>query len=205
MEALDYSDQFKTNEEYFIPKSLIYEMSKGQAIYYKGYKNILKDNKAKGDFMGSSYLQAIVIMAVIKHLLLNLPDTYQILTNEIGVIHEKGNWRALDIAIYKKEALKGIPLENKYLSIPPETAIEIDTKADIDKFGSAMDYVYEKTDDLLDFGIKKVIWIFTNSKKIMTASPDQKWTITGWNESFTVIEGININIQNLVKQETNNV
>ena len=95
-----------------------------------------------------------------KYLLMKLPNSYQIFTNELGVIHQEGSWRLLDIAIYRKKDLQDVRLENKYLKVPPEVAIEIDTKADIEQFTSAMDYVFEKTDDLLNFGVKKVIWIF---------------------------------------------
>src|SRR3990170_3139029 len=97
-----------------------------------------------------------IISEVKKYLLMKLPNSYQIFTNELGVIHQEGSWRLLDIAIYRKKDLQDVRLENKYLKVPPEVAIEIDTKADIEQFTSAMDYVFEKTDDLLNFGVKKV-------------------------------------------------
>ena len=200
MEALELTNNERIDRP-IIPKALIYEMSKGEAIYYRDYKEFLKGNKTTEELMGSSYLQVVIITAIIKYLFSHLPDIYQVFTNELGVIHKKGNWRALDIAVYKKEALKDVLLENKYLNIPPEAAIEIDTKADTEKFTSAMDYVYEKTDDLLDFGVKKVIWIFTSSRKIMIASPGEKWVITGWEDSFSIIENITINIQELINKE----
>ncbi len=197
IQASEFSEDRKQAE---IPKAMIYEISKGKPIYYRGYKNCLNGRKSIEELMGSSYLQAFIITAVLKHLLVNLPDTYQVFTNELGVIYEKGNWRALDIAVYKKEALKDVPLENKYLRIPPELVIEIDTKADTENFTTTMDYVYEKTDDLLNFGVKKVIWVFTSSKKIMVASSGEKWVITDWSESVSVIENITINLEKMVKE-----
>ena len=43
--------------------------------------------------------------------------------------------------------------------------IEVDTKADLRKFENPQDYFHRKTQDLLDSGVKKVIWIFTKEKK----------------------------------------
>ena len=149
----------------------------------------------------SGYLQVFVIMAIIKHLLAELPNAYQVFTNEIGVILNKGDWRALDIAIYRKDALKDVPLENKYLKIPPEVAIEIDTKADLENFTTAMDYVHEKTDDLLAFGVQKVIWVFTNSRKVMVAGGGGKWVTMGWDESVQVMEGMELHLAKMVHEK----
>ncbi len=47
---------------------------------------------------------------------------------------------------------------------------------------------------------KKVIWVFTSSKKIMVASSGEKWVITDWSESVSVIENITINLEKMVKE-----
>lgn len=182
-----------------IPDALVYEMSGGTPIYYYGYKSCLNGNAPPEELMGSGYLQVFVIMAIIKRLLSELPEDCQVFTNEMGVVLKKDNWRALDIAIYRKDALKHIPLENKYLHIPPEVAIEIDTKADLKNFTTAMDYVYEKTDDLLDFGVQKVIWVFTRSKKTMIAAKGEPWITIGWDETVQVMAGVALNLAELTK------
>ncbi len=183
-----------------VPDVLVYEMSCGTPIYYHGYKACLNGDKSMEELMGSGYLQVFLIMAIIKQLLAELPNAYQVFTNEIGLILKKGDWRALDIAIYRKDALKDVPLENKYLQIPPEIAIEIDTKADLENFTTAMDYVHEKTDDLLAFGIRKVIWIFTNSRKVMVAGGGEKWVTMGWDEPVQVMKDIKLNLADMVQK-----
>lgn len=183
-----------------VPEALVYEMSGGTPIYYNGYKAYLNGHKTMEELMGRGYLQVFLIMAIIKRLLAELPDAYQVFTNEIGVILKKGDWRSLDIAIYRKDALKSVPLENKYLQIPPEIAIEIDTKADMENFTTAMDYVYEKTDDLLAFGVRKVIWIFTSSRKVLVAGGGEKWVTVGWDESVQVMETIQLNLKDMVQE-----
>jgi hypothetical protein len=48
--------------------------------------------------------------------------------------------------------------------------IEVDIKADTeDEEKDSFNYVNKKTEELLAFGIKKVIWIFTDSEKVLLA------------------------------------
>lgn len=200
MQPFEYPSA-EARKEPCVPDALIYEISRGTPIYYHGYKAYLSGDKTMEELMGGGYLQVFVIMAIIKHLLAELPNAYQVFTNEIGVILNKGDWRALDIAIYRKDALKDVPLENKYLQIPPEVAIEIDTKADLENFTTSMDYVHEKTDDLLEFGVQKVIWIFTNSRKVMVAGGGGKWVTMGWDESVQVMEGVELHLAKMVHEK----
>ena len=90
--------------------------------------------------MGSSFLQSLIISRLIRFLLTCLPEVYEVLTNELGLQFSKKHWRAADIAIYQKERLRNIPLQNTYLEIPPKIVFEIDTKADIEQFTTPLDY-----------------------------------------------------------------
>lgn len=182
-----------------IPQGLVYEIAKDRPLYYQGYKDYLNGNKSLEELMGSSYLQSFLIMAILKHLLTHLPESYQILTNELGIVYGEGDRRALDIAIYRKENLNGIPLDNKYLKVPPKVVIEVDTKADLGAFNTPMDYVYEKTDDLLKFGVEKVIWIFTAVRKVMIANQQERWIITNWSDPTPVIDNITILLEKMIE------
>ncbi len=73
--------------------------------------------------------------------------------------------------------MKPYLLEDKLIPVPPKVVIEIDTKADLSKYCCLEEYVQEKTQDLLDAGVEKVIWIFTKTKKVMIAERDKKWVI----------------------------
>lgn len=181
-----------------IPPWLVYEIAENRPIYYQGYKDYLDKDKYSEEIMGSSYLQSFLIINILKFLMMQLPDKYQILANELGVIYKQGDRRALDIAIYRKENLKDIPLDNKYLKIPPDVVIEIDAKADIEAFNTPIDYVYQKTDDLLEFGVEKVIWIFTAVKKVMIAAQNERWLITHWNDPIPVVGNIVIHLESMM-------
>lgn len=182
-----------------IPKSLIYEMVDGKPIYYRGYQDYLSGEKQLEELMGSSFIQSMIVTRLVIALG-NLLDSkkYEILTNELGLQFKNKSWRAADIAICRKEDLHTVALDNKYLSIPPQVVIEIDTKADLSEVPDSFSYYQKKTDQLLDFGVEKVIWIFTDTKKVMVAEPNQNWQIIPWEKEVQVLDDIVITIQQLV-------
>lgn len=183
-----------------IPKYLIYETINNKHYYYNGYKEIVKNTKKQENIMGSSALQALIISTILRFLYKNLSEEdYEIVTNEAGLHIDKGDNLATDIGIYKTKALTSEKIDDKYLSIPPEVVIEIDTK--IDTQNDAMSYFYLKTEKLLNFGVEKVIWITSKSKKIMIATNnDKEWKILNWQEKIEIIDGISLSITDLLKQ-----
>jgi Uma2 family endonuclease len=182
-----------------VPTHLIYEMADGP-IYYQGYQDVLHDIKKAEEIMGSSFLQSFLISLLIRFLIQHLPETYIVLTNELGLQLPGGKWRAADIAIYHQEQLQGIPLHNHYIDIAPQVVIEVDTQADLTQFSTPMDYYYTKTDALLDFGVNKVIWIFTDARKVMVAEKERDWITRSWDSSVDVLNGIAVNPAQLIKQ-----
>lgn len=43
-------------------------------------------------------------------------------------------------------------------------------------------YIKRKTDILLDFGTKKIIWIFTATQQVIVAEKDKDWLWINWNK-----------------------
>ncbi|WP_457623715.1 hypothetical protein [Persephonella sp.] len=107
----------------------------------------------------------------------------------------------LDIAIFNKKKLLKEGLTDRYTKTPPEVVIEVDTKADLRKYGDMLSYMKEKTQDLLNAGVKKVIWYTTDDKKVMVAEKNKRWFITDWNDTINVIDDIDLNIEDLLKKE----
>jgi len=186
-----------------VPKELIYEMRHGKPIYYRDYDKVLSGEKTLEEVMGSSFLQSWLVMIIAGYIYNLLDKTkYLVLTNELGFKFAPRSWRNLDIAIFKKEKIKQyIEMEyNQYVPIAPEVVIEIDTKADLRKFSSPIDYFVEKTEDLLQADVQKVIWLFTKVKKIWVAEKGKDWRLKNWNEDIEVIEGITINVQKMLEE-----
>ncbi|GAB4026533.1 hypothetical protein [Spirosoma koreense] len=168
-------------------KSLVYEMWDGKPVYYAGYEDVLRGIKTVEQVMSSSLQQGIIIARLVGYIINAIDlDEYVIATNEVGVQFKKGDWRACDIVIFEQKALKGAD-ETKYAWVPPKIAIEIDTKAALNHVDSEFDYYEQKTTKLLQFGVEKVIWLFTKSRKVMMAEPDKDWLIRDWSQVVEVL------------------
>ncbi len=186
-----------------IPKELIYEMRHGNPIYYRDYDKVLSKEKTLEEVMGSSKIQAWLV-GIILSFLYSIVDKrkYIILTNEAGFKFAPKSWRNLDIAVFNRQELLKEGIDDKYVKTPPELVIEVDTKADLRKYGDFMNYMVEKTQDLLNAGVKKVVWIITKDKKIMVAESGKRWFITDWDDTIELIEGISLNLEELIKYES---
>ena len=187
-----------TPETLNIPKILIYEEDEGKPIYYKGYKKVLSGELNIEFIMGSSLYQSHIISRIFLFLGKHLDENeYELLVSELGLQLAPNNTRASDIAIYKKEIIRNFLTDKKYSSLPPEIIFEIDIKADLEESGS-QGYVNIKTQQLLDWGVKKIIWIETASRKVIIATPDAPWLIINWTTDIEIIDNLKLNLAQLL-------
>lgn len=180
-----------------IPSYLIYEMDDGVPIYYKGYFEVLAGEKDFEEIIGNTSLQAWLkgeLSYFIKNL---LPVEYIMTTGELGLQIEKSTSRVVNIAIFKKE---NFVLSNQYSAHPPEIAIEIDTKADLNSTGAAIKYYQRKNKQLFEFGVKKIIWIFTEVQAVQVLEVEGKEQEFEWAEDIPVMENVSFNLQQIMDQ-----
>ena len=205
MGTLQAEHKKKETQRKKIPKGLIYEMRYGKPIYYRDYDKVLEGEKSLEEVMGSSKLQVFIISIILNFLFKNLDSRkYIIATNEAGFQWAPRSWRNLDVAIFDREKLLKEGINNKYAKTPPEVVIEIDTKADLRKHGDFMNYQREKTQDLLDAGVKKVIWYTTFDKKVMVAEKDKPWIITDWDYEIEILDNLKFNLGENLKKDFEN-
>lgn len=182
-----------------LPQHLVYEVMDGKPIPYRGFQDVLDNTKTLEDIMGSSGLQSFIITDVLLRFLFNcLPEEYAVMSNEAGLHLGKNNNLSTDIGIYTVDALQPEKLTDKYLNIPPLVAIEVDTKADMSQFNHPHDYLYQKTNKLLEFGTERVIWIATASKKVTVATAGQDWITSDWDKSITILPDLTCNLAELL-------
>ncbi|RUM29419.1 MAG: Uma2 family endonuclease [Aquifex sp.] len=177
--------------------TLIYEKVKGKPIYYRNYEKVLKGELSPEAIMGSSDLHAFLVF-IISFLIGKEIDLgkYIVATGELGFYTSEDSFRLLDIAIFEKEKFK---FSGGYTKTPPKVTIEIDTKADLKDYASVENYAFEKTQELIDAGVEKVIWIFTKPKKVMIAEKGKKWIVQNWKDDFEVIDKIKVNLNEILK------
>lgn len=193
--------KFSKNLVKEIPEFLIYEKMDGKAIYYRDYQKVLNGEIDFEGIMGVSSLQAFIIEYVVGELLTKLDrKQYRVFFNEIGIHLDHRNNISHDIAIFEKSVLPANKISTNYADVPCKLAIEIDIKADLGN-EKHFDYIQKKTQKTLDFGTEKVIWIFSNSQQITLAEKDKTWQTLNWNEDIVLIEDIQVNIAQFLKEE----
>ena len=183
-----------------VPDSLVYEVLGRRMLYYKGYKDVVAGLKTPEEVMGCSDIQALVVSTLHGHLY-GLIDrkTYQLTTNESGLTIPKVGRLANDIAIFNRDSIT--ELRGKYFRVPPKIVIEVDVKADIslDVYPAGeQDYVFDKTDKLLAFGVERVVWFTTKSKKTFIATKDDKWVVQTWDDDVLIMDGCVLNLAQLL-------
>jgi Uma2 family endonuclease len=183
-----------------IPSYLIYETLNGRPLYRKGYKEVIGGRKTPGEIMGCSDLQAIIVSAL--HLYLGSSinrKAYWLFTNEPGLHIQLGDNLSNDIAIYEKEK---VTIKGKFFDVAPKVVVEVDIKIDTEAFpAKEQDYIYEKTQAMLDFGTERVIWITSKSRKIFVATQGENWLTLKWDATIPVLDGITMNVAAILTEE----
>lgn len=179
-----------------IPEQLIYEMTDGVPVYYRGYQGYLHGEKEIAQIMGSSKIQAYLIAELVFLLRGFLGKEYHVFTNKIGILLKEKTWRAADIAVIHQDQVTD--LDSTYLDVPPQLVMEIDTKADWSGIEDPLSYYQKKTDELLDFGVEKVIWIFSETEKVMLAEQHRPWITVSWEVEIDLLPGLPCTISSLL-------
>ena len=181
-------------------KILTYEKVNGRPIYYRNYKKVLKGELLPEAVRTRTVIQAFLLTQIMFSLIETLgTKRYLTLPGELRFYYKKNSWRSIDIGVFERKKFEPFILSDKPLTVAPKVVVQIDTKADLSKYSSLEEYAYEKTQDLLDAGVEKVIWIFTKTKKVMEAEKGKDWIVHGWDKDIEIMKGIKVNIEKLIK------
>lgn len=192
----------KTAPRRGVPPALVYEQWNGKPIYYRGYEDVLAGKKTIEEMASSSDLQGVLVY-LLGLCIGNAIDRkkYLIATNEPGLHLALNDNLGNDLAIFEKERVG--KLKGKYFEVPPRVAIEVDIKANLSDFtNQASDYLFQKSQKMLDFGVEKVVWVLTSSRKTyLIDRHDPRWYVVNWNEDIHLIDGCVVNIEGLLGEE----
>jgi len=200
--VIEKSGQRPQNRKQLL-KELVYERYRGRPIYYRGYREVLEGKKTVEEVMGSSKLQWFVIQIILRVLFANLDRSrFVVATNEAGFRTGRRSWRNLDIAVFDRERLLEEGINEQYVQTAPKVVIEVDTKADLQKYEDLLSYVIEKVQDLHQAGVERVIWILTRNRRVVVANrEDAEWKVVPLDEEIELMEGIRCNVAALLRQE----
>ena len=169
-----------------IPDNLIWEVLDGQPLYRRGYLN-------EDIVFGKNSYQKVIASYITRVLINELDDDcYDLMLGDLGVQLNETDYISSDIAIF--ERLSGDKFSKKYVDFAPKIVIEVDIDIDPSSL-SDVDYLNKKTQKMLSFGVERVIWILTNSKKVLVATPNNDWLTMDWDKDIEILDGIFFNIQ----------
>jgi Uma2 family endonuclease len=128
---------------------------------------------------------------------------YHILVGEIGSHIDHRSNLASDVVVFEKSVLTPNKINLKYVDVAPKIVIEVDVRVELDDKEANVfdDFVLRKVRKLLEFGTEKIIWIFTKSKTIIVATPDNNWRIYDLDQDVEVLDGITFNLARYFQQE----
>ena len=93
-------------------------------------------------------------------------------------------------------------IKGKFFDVAPKVVIEVDIKIDVSEMPAGeMDYIYEKTEAMLNFGTERVIWVTTRSRKIFVASRTETWYVENWDATVPVLDDLTLNVAVLLAEE----
>ncbi|MPR34013.1 Uma2 family endonuclease [Salmonirosea aquatica] len=190
-----------------IPETLLYEEFGGRKYYRRGYRQILLGLKNESEIMGSSVFQSLIVSALIFYLKTILPKNhYWVQSSEAGLHLDRAENLANDIAIVEKSKLKD-PRSLKYNDVPPRFVIEVDIKIDPRDYsaepavGSDMDYILQKSEQLLKFGVEGIAWILTPSRKTLLMRPNHRLEVYNWTDEVPLFGEYAFCLQRILEEE----
>jgi Uma2 family endonuclease len=183
-----------------IPSILVYEEFDGHPIYKKGYRNFMLGlSKIEEINMGSSILQWFLIDVILKFLHQKLPNNFHCGSSELGLNVSKNTNFSADIAVYRPGEIEIGFNSLNYSQKAPNIVIEVDIRVEeSDFFQNEEEYFHRKTQKLLEWGVEKVVWVFSTSKMVLIAENLQEWRFLSWEKDFKIIDDLEINIWNLM-------
>ena len=184
-----------------IPEAFIYEIWDGKPVYYEGYREAISNNQPAESVMGTGRKQVYLIDLMIGFLKATLDrQKFATAVSEPGIKFGKKDFVSNDIIIYQA-ADKSRMFTNEYFDFPPLVAIDVDTKASLGDLEWRNSYYFRKTERLLEFGVEKVIWVFTEIRRIQVAEKGKPWFVFEWNTDVEVLPGCTFNLWQLIEAD----
>jgi hypothetical protein len=183
-----------------IPPHLIYEEMNGKPLPYKGYLSVLSEENSFEYVRGCSSLEAVLVSTIGGFIGNKVNRKKYFLASKAHLYISLGNNLASAIAIFEKGK---ISLNDKYFSIAPKVVVEVDIKIDLGEteWNNEIEYLLDKSQKLLDFGVERVIWITTKSQKVFVITPNEKWYVVNYQEDILVLDDCILNIAKLLEEE----
>jgi hypothetical protein len=187
-----------------IPAYLVREVIDGIPFYYRGYRQALNKTKTLEELMSDSGLQFFLKLYLYDLLSARLDrKKYRVGAGELGFHPNFKNNMGLDVVVFDRKVLTPDKINTKFVEVPARLVVEVDVNVELPERDSDLfqEYVIRKIRRLFAFGTEKVVWIFTKSQKVFSATPDAPWQVYDWDKDVELIDGVAMNLAAYVEQE----
>lgn len=187
-----------------IPSYLVREVIDGIPFYYRGYRQAMNKTKTLEELMSDSGLQFFLKLYLYDQLKAHLNlKKYRVGAGALGFHPNFKNNMGLDVVVFDRKVLTPDKITAKFVEVPPRLVIEVDVNVELPDRDSDLfqEYVIRKIRRLFTSGTEKVIWIFTKSQKIFSATADAPWQVYDWDQDVELLEGVKINLAKYVADE----
>mgnify|MGYP002624655065 CR=1 FL=1 len=187
-----------------IPAYLVREVIDGIPFYYRGYRQAMNKSKTLEELMSDSGLQFFLKLYLYDLLKarLNLKK-YRVGVGELGFHPNYKNNMGLDVVVFDRKVLTPDKITTKFVEVPPRLVVEVDVNVELPERDSDLfqEYVVRKIRRLFASGTEKVIWVFTKSQKVFSATADAPWQVYDWDQDVELMDGIAANLANYIREE----
>ncbi|MBV6442197.1 MAG: Uma2 family endonuclease [Haliscomenobacteraceae bacterium CHB4] len=187
-----------------IPAYLVREVIDGIPFYYPGYRQIMNKTKTIEEAMSDSGLQFFLKLYVYDLFNDNLDKKkYRIGAGELEFHPDYRNNMGLDVVVFDRKVLTPDKITNKFVSVPARFVLEVDVNVELPDRNSDLfqEYVVRKVRRLFAFGTEKVVWVFTKSKTVISATADKPWQFYEWDKDVELLNGVIMNIGAYIQSE----
>ncbi len=183
---------------------MVRETIDGIPSYYKGFRSVLNKTKKLEDIIADSNLQSLIKRYLFVLLIQGLdPKKYQAFMGEVGSHLDHRSNMGLDVAVYDAKVLTPDKFTSKYFDVTPTVVIEVDVNAELRDRNANLfeEFVLRKVRRLHAFGTEKIIWVFTKSKTVIVARPNNIWEVLDWDTEVELLDGVHFNIARYLEEE----
>lgn len=167
---------FPESEAEKIPSELIYDIIDGKPYLHKFSQGVFSRALIR------SYLFEVLFEGIEKGSNLLIASAPTLFINDRSLV-------TCDIMVFEKHKLT---IDENYAQIPPKITIDLDIKVELGDL-TEDEYIFLKMTKLVNFGVEKAIWVFTNSKKVVVMD-SQTWISKKWDDDVDILTGIKCNI-----------
>lgn len=148
--------------------------------------------------MGNTNTQNTFIDALLLWLEAHFDDSYHVMRTPVTLTFEHNTSRVAMLSMLREERVPEPSFKGNVLINTPDLVIQVDTSEELSDISNPLEYYISQTQDLMDIGVQKVLWVLSLTEKVIIADSGKRWVIADWAEDIEVLHGISLNLRKIL-------